>query len=419
MFTSLSAAVSGLRADSTAFSVVGNNLANLNTAGYKASVVYFRDLVTNAIGEGLTATEVGFGTASPITEREFTQGAVQSSTGTLDGAIQGEGFFVLKDASGVTSFTRAGNFTTDSNGVVVTDTGEHVQGWMVDPKTGQVDTNSPISDITLAVGSLKQPIATKDVTLDLNLNSAAAVTGSPALSYPVQVYDSLGTAHVLTFDFTKKADNQWTYNVSLPGEDLTGGKPGTPSVLTTGELDFDSNGQLTSPAAGSPIGITASKLADDASDLKLSWDPYNASGAGRITQFANASEVSASAQDGSAGAQLSQVGLSDGGTIVAQYSDGQQMVVAQLATASIRNPDSLVAEGNNKYQVTAGTATPVIGVPGTGGRGNVVGASIEASTVDVATEFTNLIVYQRAYEANAKVVTSADELSQETINLIH
>ncbi len=418
MFTSLSAAVSGLEADSTAFSVVGNNLANLNTTGYKATDLYFRDLVTNAIGEGLTSTEVGFGVAQPITERLFTQGAIQSSSGTLDGAIQGEGFFVLQDANGVTSYTRDGAFTTNADGTLVSQTGEAVQGWMINPETGQVDTNTPIADITIPTGSLKQPIATQNVSLQANLNSAASVNGSADLSYPVQVYDSLGQSHVLTFNFTKTANNTWDYSVTIPGADLTAGKAGVPSVVASGDLDFNPDGTLNSPAAGSPITLAAPGLADKANDMTLTWNPYDSSGNGEITQYAEASQVSASNQDGSAGAQLSQVGLSSGGTIVAQYSDGQQMVIAQLATASIRNPDSLVAVGNNNYQITAASATPVVGVPGTGGRGTVVGSSLESSTADIATEFTDLIVFQRSYEADAKVVTSADELSQDTINLI-
>jgi flagellar hook protein FlgE len=136
-----------------------------------------------------------------------------------------------------------------------------------------------------------------------------------------------------------------------------------------------------------------------------------------LTQFAQPSAVSANAQDGSAAASLTSIGIADGGTIVAQYSNGQQLVVAQLALANIRNSSSLIAVGNNNFQGTAVTALPAIGVPETGGRGTVVGGAIESSTVDIATEFTNLIIYQRAYEANARVVTAVDELSQDTINL--
>ena len=153
--------------------------------------------------------------------------------------------------------------------------------------------------------------------------------------------------------------------------------------------------------------------------MHLEWDPYTTAGVGRLTQFGQPSAPSASYQNGSAAAQLVRVGLADGGHILAQYSDGQQVVVGQVAMASVRNPESLIASGNNNFQLSARTATPAIGVPGTGGRGEIVGGAIEASTVDIAREFTNLIVLQRDYQANSRVVTTVDELSQETINLKH
>jgi flagellar hook protein FlgE len=418
MFTSFSTALSALNANSTAVSVVGNNLANLNTPGYKTSVVYFRDLVTRSIGAGLGVTQVGFGTAQPTTIREFSQGAVQASSGSLDAAIQGDGFFIVKEEAGEVLYTRAGNFHTDAVGRLLTNTGQRVQGWTLDPVTGLVNTNNAVSDIAVPVGSLKPPIATKTFTFDLNLNSNSKVTGDADLSYPIQVFDTLGQRHVLTVDFTKTDEGEWDYGVTLPGEDLAAGTPGTPSVVATGTLTFDEMGKLADPDADSPIEFTVAGLASGSDDMELTWDPYNAAGSGRITQYAESSGVSASSQDGYGAAQLMRVGLSDGGLLVAQFSDEQQMVVGQLAMAAIRNPDTLTAAGNNNFQVSSKSSTPVIGVSGTGGRGKIVGASIEASTVDIATEFTNLIVYQRAYQANSRVVTSADQISQETINLI-
>jgi flagellar hook protein FlgE len=418
MFTSFSTALSALSANSTAISVVGNNLANLNTPGYKTSVVYFRDLVTRSIGAGLGETQVGFGTAQPTTIREFTQGAVQSSSGSLDAAIQGDGFFVVEGDAGETLYTRSGSFHADASGCLLTNGGQKVQGWTMDPVTGLVNTNGAISDIIVPVGSLKQPIATKSFTLDLNLDSGAEITGKPDLSYPVEVYDSLGTSHVLTVDFTKTAQGEWDYDVTIPGEELTAGTPGTPSSVASGSLTFDDQGLLVDPDADTPIEFTLSGLASGAADVDLTWDPYTTGNAARITQYEESSGVSASAQDGCGAAQLVRVGLSDGGTLVAQFSDEQQLIVGQLAMANIRNPDSLTAAGNNNFSVSAKTATPVIGLPGTGGRGKIVGASIEASTVDIAAEFCNLIVYQRAYQANSRVVTSADKISEETINLI-
>jgi len=187
----------------------------------------------------------------------------------------------------------------------------------------------------------------------------------------------------------------------------------------SGTLSFSNqDGLLTDPPAGSPITFTIPGLTDSAKDMNISWDPYTSAGVGRITQFGQTSASSANWQDGSPAADLDRVGLADGGQILAHYTDGTQVVVGQVALASIRNPDSLVAAGNNNFQISADTATPSVGVPGTGGRGTIVGGSIEASTVDIAQEFTQLIVYQRGYEANSKVITTADSMSQTTINLI-
>lgn len=421
MFTSFSTALSALAADSTAIDVVGNNLANLNTPGFKTSQVCFRDLVTESLGAGLGTTQVGFGTGQPLTVRQFSQGALQTSAGLLDAAIQGDGFFVVRNSAGQSLYTRAGNFQTDTGGNLKTDTGQEVQGWMADPATGLVDTNGTIGNIVVPVGSLKPPVATTAFTADLNLNSDAMADATSAFTTPITVYDSLGTSHVLTLGFQKTAPNSWTYQVSVSGNEVSGGTAGTPYPVSgaSGSFTFDTNGQLTSPASGAPIAFTIPGLSDGASDMNLSWDPYSSTGAGRITQFGQPSSPSASAQNGSAAAQLDHVGLADGGQILAAYTDGTQVVIAQVAMASIRNPDSLIAAGNNNFELSALTANPSIGVPGTGGRGTIQGGSIEASTVDIATEFTNLIVYQRAYEANAHVVTTADTLSQDTINLIH
>jgi flagellar hook protein FlgE len=421
MFTSFSTALSALSATSTAIDVVGNNLANMNTPGFKTSAVCFRDLVTQSLGAGLGETQVGFGTGLPLTVRQFTQGAIQTSSGLLDAAIQGDGFFVVSDQNGNTLYTRAGNFQVDKSGNLLTDTGQSVQGWTtINPATGAVDTNGPLGNIVVPVGSLNPPTATTQFTYDLNLNSAAAADATSDKSFPMKVYDSLGNSHVLTLNFEKTGANQWSYNVTMSGDEVSGGTAGTPFPISgaSGTLTFDSSGNLTSPAVGSPITFSITGLTDGAADMNLSWNPYTDAGAGRITQFAQPSASSANSQNGSPAAQLVHVGLADGGGVLAQYSNGNQVVVGQVALASIRNADTLIAQGNNNFQLSALTANPSIGVPGTGGRGLIVGGSIEASTVDIATEFTNLITYQRAYEANGKVVTTADQLSQDTMNLI-
>jgi len=417
MFTSFSTALSALSAHSTAVDVVGNNLANLNTPGYKASVVSFRDLVTQSLGAGLGETQVGFGTGRPFTVRQFTQGAIQASTGLLDAAIQGDGFFIIRDAAGGMLLTRAGNFKVDSTGHLLTLTGERVQGWSEDA-AGVVNTNGAIGDIVVPVGTLKAPIATTKFSMDLNLNAAAeAGSTDGTFSSPIEIVDSLGATHVLTVTFTKSATaNTWDYSVTIPGADI--GSTNPTEELAKGTLKFDETGRLSDPAASAPtVAISIAGLANGAADQDLNWELYTSSGLARITQFMQPSAVSANTQDGAVAASLIHVGLSDGGNVLAQYSNGTQRVVGRLALAAIRNPESLIAVGNNAFQTSARTALPAIGVPETGGRGKIIGGALEYSTVDIAREFTNLIVYQRGYQANSRVVVAVDELSQETINL--
>ena len=414
MFTSFSTALSALSAYTTAIDVVGNNLANLNTTSFKASNVSFHDLVTESLGAGLGDTQVGFGVGTPITQREFVQGAIQTTGGTLDAAIQGDGFFVVQGPNDSTEYTRAGNFQVDQNGNLTSATGEQVQGWT--QTNGVLNTNAPPGDITIPVGTVMPPIPTQSFSFDLNLNAAAqagSATGTFATS--VTVYDSLGNSHIVTATFTETATaGQWNYSLSVPDTDVAN-PPATP---LTGTLTFDSNGTLTSPAATDPAPqLQVQGLADGASDMAMTWSLFDGT-TPRVTQYAQPSSTSAVSQDGEPAAQLTHVSVSTGGEILAQFSNGQQTVVGQLGMATVRNPNSLIAVGNNNYQLSALSALPAVGLPGTGGRGSVQGGAVEASTVDIATEFTNLIVYQRGYEANSKMVTSVDELSQDTINLI-
>jgi len=424
MFAAFSTALSALDANGVAVDVVGNNLANLNTTGYKTSEGYFRDLVSESMDAG--QTQLGFGVAAPLTLRQFTQGAIQSSGGSLDAAIQGQGFFVVKNGDAA-QYTRAGSFQVDLNGNLLTPTGEQVQGWMA--TNGVLDTGGPIGNITVPVGTMEPAVASQNITLNANMDASVAIGSASDWSAPITVYDSLGTPHVLTINFEKTAANTWSYAVTVPGADVSSGTPGTPYQIypASGPLptlqfgdatNNQSAGQLISPAAGSPITFSLTGLTDGAQDMNLSWNPYDANGNGTLTQFDQSSAVSASSADGSAAAQLTQVTIGNGGQLLASYSNGQQVVVGQLAIANIRNPQTLVAIGNNEYQVSADTAQPAIGAPGTGGRGTVVGGALESSNVDIAQELTELIVLQSAYQANSKVVTTVDTLAQATTNLI-
>ncbi|MGQ9919321.1 MAG: flagellar hook protein FlgE [Bryobacteraceae bacterium] len=414
MFTSFSTALSALGAHTTAVDVVGNNLANLNTPGYKASVVVFSDLVTQSLGAGLGETQVGFGVARPVTLRQFSQGAIQASSGPLDVAIQGDGFLVVKDPmSDAVLYTRGGNLQVNKQGRLVTATGFRLQGW--NEINGVLDTTQPVTDVIVPVGSLRAPVPTTSVSFDLNLDASATAGPPPTVfSTSIEVFDSLGGAHTISVRFEKTANpGEWSYSLIFPDSDLAS-PPFTP---VTGTLQFDPQGRLVSPAVSDPMPqLTVTGLANGAADLDISWQLYNGV-TPRLTQFSQPSAVAANAQDGHPAAQLIRVGIGDGGRVLAQYSNGEQVAVGQLAMASIRNPESMIAVGNSNFQLSARSALPAIGLPGTGGRGQIIGGAVEFSTVDIAREFTNLIVLQRGYQANARVVTAVDEISQETINL--
>ena len=229
--------------------MVGNNLANLNTPGFKANVVSFHDLVTQSLGAGLGETQVGFGVGRPITLRQFTQGAIKTSSGELDVAIQGDGFLVVKDT--VTNgniYTRGGNLLVDKSGNLMTATGQKVQGWM--GSGGTLSTNGPIGDIVIPVGTLKEPVPSTQFSFDLNLN-AASTAGPPAdtFSTSIEVFDSLGTSHVLKVDYTKTATpNVWDYAISFPDGDVS-----TPVTPVTGQITFDSAGKMIDPPVAGPM----------------------------------------------------------------------------------------------------------------------------------------------------------------------
>jgi len=412
MSTAFTTALSALNADTTAIDVVGNNLANLNTTGFKASTVDFSDLMAEQLGAGSGDSQVGLGVGQVATLQNFSQGSITNTGVALDAAIQGNGFFVIKDSNNNQLYTRDGTFQLDANGMLQTVTGQNVQGWMA--VNGVVNPNGPTSNITVPVGSTIAPSATANMSMGVNLNSATAVNGT--FSAPIQVYDSLGQAHTLTATFTETGPGAWNYAVTIPAADLTAG--GTTTVAS-GTLTFGANGQLTDPAAGAPVNLAVAGLADGASDMSINWNLYNSAGNSLLTQYAQASAMSNPTQDGFATGQVSQVSIQNGGLVVATYTNGQQLTIAQLAVASIANPASMAEVGDNNLQATAATAEAAIGASGTGGNGAIQGESLEASTTDMAAEFTNLLSYERSYQAASRVITTADTLAQETVNLIH
>jgi len=406
--SSFSTPLSGLLANQQALSVVSDNIANSNTQGFKSNSVLFED----AMNEASASLQIGAGVGSTLTTRSFTQGSVQSTGGSFDAAIQGGGFFVMQDAAGNVTYTRDGSFKLNAEGQLTNNSGQLVQGWTA--VNGVVNPSGAVSPISVPSLSSQSPAPTANMTVSANLDASSPVGAS--FSAPIQVVDSLGDTHTLTVNFTNTAPLTWTYDVTIPGEDLTGGTAGTPSSLTTGTLTFSNSGVLTSPAAGAPIAVaTTTGLADGAADLSINWNLFDSAGGPLITQFASASTTTGSTQDGVQAATVTGMSLQNGGSLVATYSNGTHRTLAQLAVASISNPDSLLAIANNQYMAGVGTTTPSVGAAGTGTRGNIVANSLEASNVDMATELTNLIVYQRGYQADSKAITAIDQMQQTLI----
>jgi len=398
-------ALSGLTANTTALSVVGDDLANMNTQGFKSNSVEFED----AMAQATQSLQIGDGVGATLTSRNFTQGTIQSASGPLDAAIQGNGFFVTQDTSGATQYTRDGSFSLNAAGQLVTETGSLVQGW--NAVNGVVNPSGPLTSITVPLLSSQPPQATQNISLNANLNAAAA-TGD-TFSAPIQVIDSLGQTHTLTATFTNTGANAWSYNVTIPGTDLTGGKAGTQTTVAKGTLAFNSSGALTTPAAPGTVNITnGTALADGAATLNINWNLYDSNNNPTVTQYAQASAASGTTQDGVQAATVTGVSMENGGVIVANYSDGSTQTLAQVAVASVSNPNTLIATSGNAYVASSTTIAPSTGAAGTAGRGTIVAQSLEASNVDMATQFTNLIVFQSGYEANSKVITTIDQMDQ-------
>jgi flagellar hook protein FlgE len=419
MLTALATALSGMNAESTAIDVVSNNLANLNTTGFKASSTIFDDLVSQTLGAG-GSTQIGMGVQTPLTRRVFSPGSIQSSSGPLDVAIQGDGFLVVKNSSNATLYTRAGNLTKDSSGNITTATGEYVQGWSA--VNGAVNTSGPLGNLTVPVGALRPAVATTNISLTANLDATSPAVAAPqtasnaSFSNTAKVYDSLGTSHIVTVNYWSNGANSWNWQATIPGADVGSASPNV--AIGSGSLTFNSSGILTTPAPGAAAPVlSVTGLADSAANLTMNLTLYNGSSP-LLTQFSQTSTPEASSIDGNASVQLSKVSIGDGGMVVATYSDGTNVTVGQLAMANFVNPDSLLAVGSNNFEATGVTSNPAIGVANAGGRGQILGSSLESSTSDIATEFTNLMVDQRAYQANSKVITTADQINQALIALI-
>jgi len=461
--------LSGLTASSTAMSAIANNLANLNTVGYKESSTQFNDLFYQTLGLNGSGDpiQVGAGTGVSATSSNMNSGSVEATSVPTDVAIMGDGFFVVQQ-NGATLYSRAGNFSVAADGALQTANGEQVMGYAA--VNGAIPAGAALSPLAINKGQINPPNATTNIQLTTNLDAGAA-TGDMPLSTPVTVYDSLGTAHVLTFSFTKTAAGAWNCDITIPNSDLTpppawlastaynvgqiispstsnghfyectvagtsGNAPptwptdgstisdgtvtwkdmGTESTIATEALTFDSSGKLTSPS-GNISGITASGLADGAANLTFQWDLYNNTGTSLLTQVAGPSTTASTWQDGFGSGTLTDYNIGSDGTIMGTFSNGRTAALGQIALANFANTQGLERVGNNQFSATLASGAAVVGAPGTGGLGSVSGGSLELSNVDIATEFSALIVAQRDYEANARTITTFDQVMQDTINL--
>jgi flagellar hook protein FlgE len=424
---SFSAGLSGLNANGQYLAVIGNNLANINTIGFKSSAVTFMDLVSQTVGgSSANPMQVGLGVVTGSISPVFSQGAIENTREATNVAIQGNGFFVVRGTNGL-SYTRAGNFSLDSTGALVTPDGFKVQGYTAtNPVTGQIITTSQPTDIVVPPGVLRSPVATSSFrTLsNLDVNAIAGTT----FNTPVQIYDSVGASHVMTVAYTRTAAG-WNFQVTVDGGEVTGGTAGTPFVLGAGALTFDPQGNIatvtpTAPATGGGTAPTVTDLSfttptwtTGAAASAITWDLVDPNGVVSLTGYASPSATSSKSQNGAAAGMIDSIAITADGSIVATFGAGQTVAVGQLSLASFNNPKGLVKLGSNRYGESQAAGIPNVGVAGTGGRGTLIGSALEQSNVDIAQEFTQMILAQRGYQANSKTITVSDELLMDTLNL--
>jgi flagellar hook protein FlgE len=423
---SFSIPLTGLNADSTALNTIANDLSNMNTTAFKSQSTNFADLFYQQIGSTGSGDpiQVGAGVQVASNETDFTQGSISATGNATDVALNGNGFFVIGDGKGGYEFTRAGNFSLTSTGGLVTTSGLNVMGYPA--VNGVVNTNAPLTAINIPVGQVQQPQATSTLNITANLDATAA-TGS---TFPAQVtvYDSLGAPHIATVTYTQTGANSWSYSAALPATDFASGV----STPVTGTMNFDANGNLASITTGgatTPVGTAAgdissiplsfSSLANGSANLNINWNLLSSSGSPAISQVAASSAVSATTQNGYAPGQYQSFTIGSDGKVTVSYSNGQKQTVGQLALANVTNLQGLKTLGDGDYETTLASGTASIGTSGTAGLGTLQDGALEQSNVNISAEFSNLIVAQRAFEANSKAVTTFDTVTQETINMIH
>lgn len=410
MIRSMFSAVSGLRAHRTMLDVVGNNIANSSTAGFKSSSTVFEDVLSETVRTvgagaedgstgGTNPSQIGLGVAVSRISTNFSQGALQSTGRQLDFAIRGDGFFVA-EGGGDRSYTRAGSMSLDAQGRLVTAGGDFVQGWTADA-FGVVNSNSVVGQISVPIGTTAPPVATSTIDLAGNLPADAQIGDSFVSG--VQVFNSLGDTEMLSLNFEKTAANEWTVTAADGS--------GTAVALTDNVLTFDADGQLAAPADGG-IDLAAGAIPGfDAMTVNIN------SGIGNVTQFGELSTLAVADQNGYGAGILQSISMSQEGMLVGSFSNGVNRPLAQLAIANFTNPEGLEKTGSSMFSATINSGEPQLSVAGNGGRGLISSGTLEMSNVDLAEEFVTLITAQRGFQANSRVVTSSDEVLNDIVNL--
>lgn len=404
MMRSMFAGVSGTRAHQVRMDVIGNNIANVNTVGYKYGRATFQDMLSQTLRGSMAPTgnrggvdpmQVGLGVMLRSIDVVFTPGNLESTGKLTDMAIQGNGFFVVRDSAGSLMFTRDGAFKIDAAGNLVhPSTGYQVQGWKADPE-GEIDRSLPIEGIGIPLGTSMSAQATSVMSFVGNLQAGSADGASYATSVPV--YDSQGLQHTVVLTFTKTANpNEWDWGASGP----TG-------ITGNGTVTFTAGGEFSAVTPASPV---------------ISFDPGTGAAVlsivpdfSTVTQVGDESSVSWSTQNGYPAGSLETFSIDDRGMITGVYSNGQYKPLGQMVLASFANSEGLMRQSNNMYAQTTNSGAPQLGEATKGGRGSVLGTTLEMSNVDLAREFTDMIVTQRGFQANSRVITTADEMLQELL----
>jgi flagellar hook protein FlgE len=410
--TSFYTALTGLNNNSLAINIIGDNLANMNTTAFKSSKANFSELLSGLSGTSSTGNPIVLGLGSTLSgvKPMNTQGTITNTGVATDAAINGNGFFVVSTEGGL-GFTRAGQFELDKDGYLVSSDGFKVMGYQA--VNGVVNTGGALGSIQIQKGQVVPAIVTTEMSLTANLDAEAA-DGS-TFGTAIQVYDSLGAAHTITIEFAKTGAGSWSWSATIPAVD-TGGLPtDSPVQIGSDTLSFDSSGKLTSPTTNPTLNITG--LANLAADMNIDLGFLDADGNPLITSMAAESGVSSTIQNGSAATTLKDISIDSKGNIIGLMENGKSVPLAQLAIANFPNVDGLQKYKGSTFSAFTSSGEPSIGAAGSGGRGTIVGSSLEQSNVDMAQEFVNLIAAERAYQANSRIISTTDQLYQDSLNL--